>query len=388
MSDKIRVGIIGVGNMGMVHAQYLHEGSIQGAELTAILEKRSSRINEIKHHFDEKNVNVFSDENAFFESGAVDAVIIATPHYSHPSLAIRAFQQGIHVLVEKPAGVYTKQVREMNEEAQKHNLVFSIMYNQRMNPIYQKVRDLIQENELGAIRRINWIITDWYRSQSYYDSSSWRATWEGEGGGVLINQCPHQLDLMYWLTGLLPERIRAFCHFGKYRDIEVEDDVTAYAEYENGATAVFVTTTGEAPGTNRLEISGDNGKIVVENDELSFWRLRISEPHFNQTYTGGFGAPETWKCEIPIKGPNTAHAGITQNFIQAIGSQEALVAPGEEGINGLSLSNAMQLSSWTDDWVSLPIDEELYLKHLNTRIDQSTVKKEVAEKSLDVKGSH
>ncbi|TSB48078.1 Gfo/Idh/MocA family protein [Alkalicoccobacillus porphyridii] len=388
MSDEVRIGVIGVGNMGMVHADYLLKGSIKGAVLTAILEKRTSRIDEISHHFDGKNVNVFSDENAFFESGTVDAVIIATPHYSHPSLAIRAFEHGIHVLVEKPAGVYTKQVREMNEEAQKHQLVFSIMYNQRMNPIYQKLRELIQDGELGGIRRINWIITDWYRTQSYYDSSSWRATWEGEGGGVLINQCPHQLDLMYWLTGQLPERIRAFCHFGKYRDIEVEDDVTAYAEYENGATAVFVTTTGEAPGTNRLEITGENGKVVVENNKLSFWRLRMSEPEFNQSYTGGFGAPETWKCEIPIEGPNTGHAGITQNFIEAILHQKSLVAPGEQGINGLTLSNAMQLSTWIDNWVSLPLDEDLYLEHLNTRKDQSTVKKSVVEKSLDVKGTH
>lgn len=388
MNQNVRIGVIGAGNMGFAHAKYLHEGSIRGAELTAILEIRPSRISEIEHAFDERNVTVFSDEDAFFESGAFDAVIIATPHYSHPDFAIRACKQGLHVLVEKPAGVYTKQVREMNEVAESNHVVFSIMYNQRMNPIYQKLRQLIQEGELGSIRRINWIITDWYRSQSYYDSSSWRATWEGEGGGVLINQCPHQLDLMYWLTGQLPERMRAFCHFGKYRDIEVEDEVTAYAEYANGATAVFVTTTGEAPGTNRLEVSGDHGKVVIEDDQLQFWRLRVSESHFNQTYTGGFGSPEAWKCEIPVHGINTGHEGITQNFVDAIQKKAALIAPGEEGINGLQLSNAMQLSTWIDDWVALPIDEELYHSHLTKRIEQSTIKKSVTEQSLDVEGSH
>ena len=388
MNDVVRIGVIGAGNMGTVHANYLYEGRIKGAILTAILEERVSRINEIENRFSEEAVTIYSDEDAFFQSGQFDAILIATPHYSHPRLSIRAFNQGIHVLVEKPAGVYTKQVREMNEAAEKSQLVFSMMYNQRMNPIYQKLRELILSNELGSIRRLNWIITDWYRSQSYYDSSSWRATWQGEGGGVLINQCPHQLDLMYWLTGMMPSRLRAFCQFGKYREIEVEDNVTAYAEYDNGATAVFVTTTGEAPGTNRLEVTGDRGKIVIENDELTFWRLRQSETDFNQEYTGGFGKPETWKCEIPVEGLNTAHEGITQNFVNAIKDHEPLVAPGSEGIYGLSLSNAMQLSTWTDTWVTFPIDEDLYLQHLNEQIDQSTVQKVSTGKSLNVKGTH
>ncbi|MFK3938262.1 Gfo/Idh/MocA family protein [Alkalihalobacillus sp. NPDC078783] len=388
MSEITRIGVIGIGNMGSAHADYLYEDRIKGATLTAILEERVDRIKEIEHKYSEEQVTIFSDEDAFFQSDVVDAVIIATPHYSHPSLAITAFRQGLHVLVEKPAGVFTKQVREMNEEAKKSTLVFSMMYNQRMNPLYQKLREMVQSNELGSIRRINWIITDWYRSQSYYDSSDWRATWEGEGGGVLINQCPHQLDLMYWLTDMIPARIRAFCHFGKYRTIEVEDDVTAYAEYVNGATAVFVTTTGEAPGTNRLELTGDRGKMVIEHDTLSFWRLRESEATFNERYTGGFGTPESWKCEIPTPGINLAHEGITQNFVNAIQHGEPLVAPGNEGIIGLTLSNAMQLSTWTDEWVTLPIDEELYARKLNEQISQSTYEKNTTKQSLNVKGTH
>ncbi|MEN0644427.1 Gfo/Idh/MocA family oxidoreductase [Alkalicoccobacillus gibsonii] len=388
MTVITRIGVIGIGNMGSAHADYLYEGRIKGAKLTAILEERVDRIKEIEHKYSEEQVTIFSDESAFFQSDLVDAVIIATPHYSHPSLAITAFKHGLHVLVEKPAGVYTKQVREMNEEAEKNTLVFSMMYNQRMNPLYLKLREMVQSNELGSIRRMNWIITDWYRSQSYYDSSDWRATWEGEGGGVLINQCPHQLDLMYWLTDMIPSKIRAFCHFGKYRNIEVEDDVTAYAEYANGATAVFVTTTGEAPGTNRLELTGDRGKIVIEHDQLTFWRLRESETTFNERYSGGFGMPESWKCEVPVGGLNLAHEGITQNFIRAIQFDEPLVAPGNEGIIGLTLSNAMQLSTWTDGWVNLPIDEELYAKKLNEQITQSTFEKKTIKQSLNIKGSH
>lgn len=385
--EQLRIGIIGVGNMGNQHAAYIQDGRINGAVLTAVLDKDPERVTYLKNHLNSE-VQVFNDEDAFFTSGLVDAVIIATPHYDHSYLAIKAFEHDLHVLCEKPAGVYTKQVREMNEAAEKSGKTFSMMYNQRTNPLYQKLRELIQDGELGEIRRINWIITTWYRSQSYYDSGGWRATWAGEGGGVLINQCPHQLDLWQWMTGMMPKRMRAFCSFGKYRDIEVEDDVTAYAEYENGATGVFITTTGEAPGTNRLEITGDRGKVVIEDGKLDFWRLRVSEPEFNRTFKGGFGKPETWKVDIPIKGEQTAHPGITQNFTDAILKGTELLAPGKEGIKGLSLSNAMQLSTWLDDWVEFPLNEDLYYEHLQDKIKHSTVKKDSNNVALNVEGTY
>ncbi|RKL66907.1 oxidoreductase [Salipaludibacillus neizhouensis] len=364
---NVRIGVIGFGSMGTKHAANIQGEHIKGATLTAILVKRVEQAKTFEENSGEK-IKVFTDEDAFFNSGSVDAVIIATPHYFHSGLAIKAFEHGLHVLCEKPAGVYTKQVREMNEASKKSEKIFSMMFNQRTNPLYQKVKDLIQSGDLGEIRRINWIITNSYRSQSYYDSASWRATWAGEGGGVLINQCSHQLDLWQWVTGMMPSRLRAFCHFGKYRNIEVEDDVTAYLEYENGATGVFISTTGEAPGTNRLEISGDQGKIVVENGGLTFWRLRISEPEFNLEFKGGFGEPEYWKIDVPIGGTTTGHPGIIQNFVDAITMESALLAPGEEGIQSLALSNAMQLSTWLDNWVEFPIDENLYYEKLQEKI--------------------
>ncbi|WP_077623006.1 Gfo/Idh/MocA family protein [Sediminibacillus massiliensis] len=384
---EVRLGIIGVGTMGFAHASYLQEKVVNGAVLTAVLDNSKERAEWLEKNLDD-GVRVFTNEEEFFESGLVDAVIIATPHYDHSYLAIKAFEYGLHVLCEKPAGVFTRQVREMNEAAEKSGKVFSMMFNQRTNPLYQKLRDLIQSGELGEIRRINWLITNWYRSQSYYDSGGWRATWAGEGGGVLINQCPHQLDLWQWMTGMMPTRMRAFCQFGKHRNIEVEDDVTAYAEYENGATAVFITTTGEAPGTNRLEIAGDRGKVVVENGKMDFWRLRVPEPEFNREFKGGFGAPECWKVEVPITGTETAHRGITQNFVDAILNGTPLLAPGVEGIKGLTLSNSMQLSTWIDDWVELPLDEELYYKHLQEKISTSTVKKEGNNIALNVEGTY
>ncbi len=331
MEKKVRIGVIGYGNMGFSHADYLHKGEIEGAVLGAVCDTDPRKLQKAREKFGD-STQYFESAEALLASEAVDGILVATPHYDHPTIAIEGFKHNLHVLIEKPAGVYTKQVRLMNEAAANSRKVFGIMYNQRTNPLYQKLKDLISSGELGEVRRTNWIITNWYRSQSYYDSGGWRATWAGEGGGVLINQDPHQLDLWQWTTEMMPRRVRAFCQFGKYRNIEVEDDVTAYVEYENGATGLFVTTTGEAPGTNRFEITGDNGKLLVEDDKLTFYRLRTPEPEFNRTWSKGFGAPECWTCEIPVAGKTTGHAGITQNWVNAIRGGTPLLAPGEEDL--------------------------------------------------------
>lgn len=384
----LKVGIIGLGNMGTSHAKRLFNREIDGAILTAVCDVREERMVKAREEFGDR-VKRFLSIDEFFTDADIDGVIIATPHYDHPPLAIRAFEKGWHVLCEKPAGVYTKNVRLMNEAAAKSGKVFSMMFNQRTNPLYQKMRELIQSGELGEIKRTNWIITDWYRAQSYYDSGGWRATWEGEGGGVMLNQSPHQLDLWQWITGMMPTRIRSFCGFGKYHDIEVEDDVTAYVEYENGATGLFVTSTGEAPGTNRFEVAGDRGKLVIENGNLTFWRLRQSEREFNQTFTGGFGEPECWKIDIPVRGKNNQHLGILENWVDAILNGAELLAPGEEGIKSLAISNGVYLSSWLDDWVELPIDEDLYYEKLQEKIATSTFRKDTTKDvTLDVSGTH
>lgn len=386
----VRMAVIGIGNMGTNHAEYIQAGKVPAAELTAVCDINPKKLQAAKKRFG-KDIDYFGDVESLLKSGKADAVLIAVPHYDHPPTAVKCFQAGLHVLTEKPAGVYTKQVREMNEAAEASGKVFGIMYNQRTNPLYQKLRQLIIDGELGEMKRMNWIMTSWYRSQSYYDSGGWRATWAGEGGGVLLNQDPHQLDLWQWCLGM-PKRLRAFCYYGKHHNIEVEDDVTAFVEYENGATGVFVTTTGDTPGTNRLEVTGDRGKIVVEDGTLTFRRLEVPERQFNREYQGGFGEPDHWKCEIPITGVETGHPGITADFVRAIeqGSDggKGLLAPGEEGIKGLSISNAMHLSSWTDDWVELPPDEELFYQKLQQRIAGSTFTKNQSEdKTLEIRKS-
>ena len=384
--DKERIGIIGIGGMGSSHARNIISDNVPDGRLTAVCDLNPDRLKWAGEALG-GDVKCYSKADELINSGEVDAVVIATPHYDHPPLAVQAFEKGLHVLTEKPAGVYTRQVREMNEAADRSNRVFVIMFNQRTNPVYQKLKDLLNGGELGNLKRTNWIITSWYRSQSYYDSGDWRASWSGEGGGVLLNQNPHNLDLWQWTCGM-PKRVRAFCYFGKYHDIEVEDDVTAFVEYEDGVTGVYVTSTGDAPGSNRFEVTGDRGKIVIENGQLYFSRLRIPEREFNRTYRGGFGSPECWNVDVPVKGKATRHVGIINNWIEAILDDDTeLLAPGHEGIKSLEISNAMLLSTWTDSWVDIPVDEDLFYEHLEKRIKQSAYRKKGTGRTLDVEDS-
>jgi len=370
----VKLGIIGFGNMGTTHANNVMAGAVKNMELVAVCDISEARQNKAKELY--PNISVFDDATNLFESGLCDAVLIAVPHYDHPSLAIRAFEAGLNVITEKPAGVYTKQVKEMNDAAQNSDKLFGIMYNQRTSPVYQKIRKMVQNGELGHIKRITWIITDWYRPQAYHDSSTWRSTWRTEGGGALINQNPHQLDLWQWMFGM-PDRIYAKVSFGKYYDIEVEDDVMAYFEYDNGTTGEYITSTGEAPGTNRLEIACDMGKVVVENDTLIFRRNVISEREHNKVNQAPFGMPECWNCEIPVDfSGGKQHVGILQNFTNAILKGEELLAPGVEGIFGLTISNAIHLSGWTGETVDVNnFPDDKFLDILQDKIKKSTVVK-------------
>jgi len=301
-------------------------------------------------------------------------------------MGIAALNAGVHVLSEKPIGVYTKNVEEMDALAKTSGLTYSIMFQQRTDPRHIKIKQLIDDGIVGELKRMIWIVTNWYRSQSYYDSGGWRATWSGEGGGVLINQCPHNLDLWQWFFGM-PERIRGFCEFGKYRDIEVEDDVTAYMEYENGATGTLITTTGETPGTNRLEISGDNGKLVFEGGKIILYKTEMGEREFNSTYTGGFGEPKHERVEIEVERGGSDHKKITQNTVNNILNGEPLIAPAYDGINSLTISNAIYLSTWADTWVDVPIDKDLFLEELKKRIATSKSKENIMEATLNLDGS-
>ncbi|MDD2647709.1 MAG: Gfo/Idh/MocA family oxidoreductase [Eubacteriales bacterium] len=370
--SKLKLGIIGVGNMGSGHLQSVINGECPRIEVTAIADIDKEKLARAGKKL--PTAALFDTDGALLSSGLVDAVLIAVPHYDHPTIAIKAFSRGIHVMTEKPAGVFTRQVRQMNEAAEKARVKFAIMFNQRTNPIYARAKEIVGSGQLGELKRLTWIITNWYRTQAYYDSGSWRATWNGEGGGVLLNQAPHNLDLWQWIFGM-PRRIRAFGAVGKYHNISVEDDVTIYGEYDSGATAAFITTTGDACGTNRLEISGDAGKLVLENGKLKWWKLKIPEREFCFTSKEGFACPETEYEEFSAPEPD-GHPIVLNNFADAVLDGAPLIANGCEGINSLSISNAAYLSSWTDSWAEIPVSEEDFEKRLaKLCAEEKTVKK-------------
>lgn len=386
MMNKVKLGIVGIGNMGTAHVNNILSGRCPEIELVAAADCNPARLVWVKE-VTEGHVACFATAEDMMDSGLLDAVLVAVPHYDHPKYAIAALNRGLHVMVEKPAGVYTKQVREMNEVADKSGLVFGMMFNQRTDPVYRKMRDLVQSGEFGRIRRTNWIITNWYRPQFYYDSGAWRATWAGEGGGVLLNQCPHNLDLWQWICGM-PSKVQAKLHFGKWHDIEVEDDVTAYVEYENGATGVFVTTTGDLPGSNRFEITMDKGKLVAENGKLYLWELDQMEPEFSRTNRSAFASPKVTYRELDVEGGGEQHVGIVNAFAGAILRGDPLIANGQEGIYGLMLSNAMHLSAWLGKEIMLPFDEDLYYEELMKRVATSRCKENVTAVVSDTSGSY
>ena len=372
--DQVKIGIIGVGNMGSAHVVSI--GQLANAKLTAICDINPEKLK----RYNPKEIQLFTDSKEFFRKADIDAVIVATPHYFHVPLAIEALKNKKHVIVEKPISVHKALAEVLVKAAKKYpKLKLAAMFNQRTLPAHRKIKQLIDSGELGEIRRVNWIITDWFRSQAYYDSGDWRASWRGEGGGVLLNQCPHQLDLMQWFFGM-PSKVSAVLTLGKYHDIEVEDDVTAVLEYPNGATGVFVATTGEAPGTNRLEIAAERGRLVFEEGKLRFKRNEIPTSKFCRETKTQFDRPETWDIEIPVNNDGShQHRDIIENFCNAILKGTPLIAPATEGIRGLELGNAMLLSGLKKKTVELPIDAQAFAKIMDKLIAKSRyVKKTVA----------
>ena len=384
--DKVRMGIIGIGNMGTAHLKNVLEGKCPEIVVTAACDVKPERLDYVRELAGE-SIACFEKAEDMMDSGLIDAVLVAVPHYDHPYYAMAAMQRGLHAMVEKPAGVYTKQVREMNAMADKCNVKFGMMFNQRTNCLYRKMKEIIESGELGQIRRTSWIITDWYRPQAYYDSGNWRATWRGEGGGVLLNQCPHQLDLWSWICGM-PKRVTAFLKYGQWHDIEVEDDVTAYVEYENGATGTFITTTGDVPGSNRFEITCEGGKLIAEGGKLTMWKLAVTEPEFSKVNEYPFAKPAMEVTEVELDGSHPKHPGVLNAFAAAVLRDEPMIADGREGMNGLTLSNAMHLSAFLGKTVEIPFDEDLYYEELKKRIETSRLKEGTGHVFVNVDSSY
>lgn len=383
MEDKkLRLGIIGVGRMGLAHINNCLSGAEPDIDITACADTDPSREAVVRSKL--PRAAFFDSADELIGSSLADAVLVATPHYFHPGIAQMAMERGLHVLSEKPAGVYTSQVRAAIETAGRTDLTYALMYNQRTNCVYRFLHDAVRSGRYGRLRRVNWIITDWFRSQAYYDLGSWRATWAGEGGGVLINQSVHQLDLWQWICGM-PSSVYAVCREGRWHDIEVEDDAVIFAEYPGGATGTFVTTTGEAPGTNRLEIDLSRAKIVCEGGKISLFELdRDADDCIRSPRDESDGAHSGIVTDaalasgrfVPVStdGRDTEHIGVVNAFAGHILRGEPLIAGGEEGLNAVEILNGAYLSSWTGRPVALPLDDEEYYFYLRKKIASSRAK--------------
>lgn len=372
--EKVRIGIVGMGNMGKYHADYLIKGKVAHAELSAVCSTSPEKLSAYKDA-----VAIFGNGEEMIRSGSIDAVLVATPHYQHTSLGIYAIENGIHLMVEKPISAHKADAERLIEVSTQHpDIVFGGMFQLRTEPRYMKLKKLIADGDLGDIVRINWIITDWFRTEAYYASGGWRATWKGEGGGVLLNQCLHQLDALQWLVGM-PSKVRSFAQCGRFHNIEVEDNVTAYLEYPNGATGVFVSSTGEAPGSNRFEIAGTRGRVVLENDQIKFTRNESCMLEHSKNSPIGFSKPEVWEVDIPFGNAELSHAILMRNFVEAIRNKTPLIAPGAEGIHSVELANVLLYSSLVDQTINLPMDGAAFEAKLQQLIDESTHEKKVVE---------
>jgi predicted dehydrogenase len=363
--NTVRIAVIGLGNIGKVHCTALREGRIPGAELAAVCDADAGSRGLYP------DVRTFASPAELLSSGAADAVIVATPHTSHAEIGSAALNAGLHVLIEKPIAVQVAEAHRLIAAHTNPRQVFAIMFNQRTDPRFQAIRSLVRGGELGTVRRFQWTITDWFRPHAYYRGSSWRATWAGEGGGVLLNQCPHNLDLLQWIFGM-PAKVTAHCGFGRYHPIEVEDDVTAYLEYADGSHATFIASTGESPGTNRLEIAAEAGRVVYENGQVSFTRNAVPVSEFSRTAKGPFDRPATADVPIATSGAGGQHAEVLANFAAAILNGAPLIAPAAEGLHSLELANAMLLSAWTRRSVTLPLATDVYAAALQDKIAAST----------------
>lgn len=377
--ETVRLGIVGLGNMGKAHLANIRAGKVPGLRVTALCESVGTLPAQLEGE------HPFTDVSAMIKSGRIDAILICTPHFSHTTIGIEALQNGLHVLVEKPISVHKADCERLIAAHTDKSKIFAAMFNMRTNACFKKVKDLIDSGELGAIRRVHWEVTNWFRTNYYYATGGWRGTWKGEGGGVLMNQCPHNLDLFQWMFGM-PKTVRGFCQFGRFHEIEVEDDVTAVLQYDNGMTATFVTSTGEAPGVNKLEISAENGRLtVVDGTKIHFQRNRVPMSKFCMEAEAAFAMPESWHIDIPVADSGGQHVEILQNFTNAILKNEKLLSPAEEGIFSVELANSILLSTWQDKAIELPMSSADYERILIEKGEKSTFQKTkvVAKASAD-----
>ena len=364
--NNLRLGVIGLGNIGQQHIKHIQSDAVERCVVTALSSRNISPLAE------ELNAKHFTDYRDLIDSGLCDAVLIATPTMNHLDMGLYALNKGLHVLMEKPLGLSVEQGDQLLACADKDQ-VFGLMLNQRVAPIFVKMKNVIDTGILGELQRTHWTMTNWFRPEVYFQVSDWRATWAGEGGGLLLNQCIHNIDIFQWLTGM-PVSLQGFCGFGKYHNIEVEDEATAYFQYENGATGVFVGSTGESPGINRLDIVGDKGTMSFDGEKLLLTENSPSTSAYNKETKDMFGQPKTHQLDITPCEVVNQHGVVINNFVEAILDGEELIAPAAQGMDSLAIANAILWSSWSGEKVNFPLSSSGYQEALEEKLAQSTLR--------------
>jgi len=381
-SGSIRIGVVGLGNIAQQHIKNVLEGHVRHAKLTAICSRSESDYTR------SLGVAHFTDYRELIASRLCDAVVVATPTYSHLDVGAAVLDAGLHLMMEKPMGLSIAEGEELVARANRSGAVAALMLNQRADPLFLRMREIVVSGDLGDLIRINWTMTNWFRPEVYFQVSDWRATWRGEGGGVLVNQCIHNLDILQWICGM-PSSLRAFCRFGRFHDVEVEDDVTAYLEYDNGATGIFVGSTGEAPGNNRFEIIGDSGSLVFDGKTLTVSRNEVSTAQFNRETREMFGMPGSSSEPLSIDRAVNQHAILLSNFVESIRNDESLIAPLDDGQSSLTMANGTLRSTFTDSKVDFPIDAVEYSRLLQQKIESSVLRtKAQVEVNIDMSSSY
>ena len=377
----VRLGIVGLGNIAAQHLAYIREGEVPGCEVTALCSRQASPLSS------ESGLPHFNDYRQLIDSGLCNAVLVATPTFTHFEVGKAVLDAGLHLMMEKPIGLSVQEGEQLLAR-QTQEQVFALMLNQRADPLFTLIRDILQEGRIGPITRTQWTMTNWFRPEVYFQVSDWRATWRGEGGGLLVNQCIHNLDIFQWLCGM-PEQVSAWCEFGKYHDIEVEDEATAYLRYAGGATGMFVGSTGEAPGVNRLDIIGDRGSLHFDGERLKQVLNSPATSDYNRDTRDMFGMPDTEVSDITPERSVNQHAHIMRNFVAAIQSGEELVAPAAQGLDSLALANSMLLSTWLGAPVNLPLDAAAYQTQLEQRLANSQLREKAdIQANIDMSQSY
>ncbi len=381
MTNNVKIGVVGAGNIAKQHIENIVNMHVLSAEIVAICSRTKTDL------CSKYDLTHFTDYKSLIDSAELDAVIIATPTMSHFEIAKYALQNNLHVMLEKPMGLSSYE-GELLIDYQTENSKFALMLNQRTDPLFIKMKEIVESGVLGEIQRTHWTMTNWFRPEIYFQVSDWRATWKGEGGGLLVNQAIHNLDVFQWICGM-PSELHSFCEFGKYHDIEVEDEVTAFLRYQNGATGMFVGSTGESPGVNRFDIIGDLGSLLFDSGKLTLITNSQSTSAFNQQTNDMFGMPSSIQTQIEINKSVNQHALVMTNFVNAILDGEPLLAPAIDGLASLDIANAMLLSSWKNQSVNFPLARREYQTYLDERIKQSSLRRKSSRQAnVDMSASY